>query len=280
MASEAPTLLSFAQGGSRPLLQLLDWPWGRGGRIPDLGSRTRSPSTLGGAVQPLPAAKTLFAGLFSQIAPSKRLLTGNLSSNQPSLQEELRRSIRQDLQEAEWPPPRLHTSPIVTSNASDLRLQHSSQAGVQPPYAGTRAHRPVSQDRPPPPPALAPGQGGTEVTAGGSALRAGMPVGAGSPPAGLRGYLQAPLVVGILIVPLLFPFGFFLLLVLEFLLLLLVRGVVAPLTLRLLFQILFIVRQLVMAPLQGKGDREAPGPRGGRPPRGQPPGSQPCLPDR
>lgn len=72
MASEAPTLLSFAQGGSRPLLQLLDWPRGR---IPDLGSRTRSPSTLGGAVQPLPAAKTLFAGLFSQIAPSKRLLT-------------------------------------------------------------------------------------------------------------------------------------------------------------------------------------------------------------
>lgn len=67
------------------------------------------------------------------------------------------------------------------------------------------------------------------------------------------GYLQAPIIIGVLVVTLPFSLGFLLLLVLEFFLLLFVRGVVAALTLRLLFQILFIFRQLIVAPLRDKG---------------------------
>lgn len=75
------------------------------------------------------------------------------------------------------------------------------------------------------------------------------------PPARHQGYLEASVIVVVLVVIFLFSLGFFLLLVLEFFLLLFIWGVVAALTVRLLFQILFIFRQLIIAPLEEKGGR-------------------------
>ena len=73
------------------------------------------------------------------------------------------------------------------------------------------------------------------------------------PPARPQCYLETPIFIVILLIIFLFPLSFFLLLVLEFFLLLFIRGVVTAFTLRLLFQILFIFRQLVIAPLEEKG---------------------------
>lgn len=68
-------------------------------------------------------------------------------------------------------------------------------------------------------------------------------------------YLQAPIAIVILVLIPLFPLGFLLLLLLQFLLLLLGRGVIATFALRLLFQILLIFRQFIVAPLEDKGER-------------------------
>lgn len=82
------------------------------------------------------------------------------------------------------------------------------------------------------------------------------------PPPAARGHLEASLIVGVLFIALPLPLGLLLLLVLEFFLPLFVRGVVAALALRLLVQVLLVLRQLVVAPLQDQRAVRAAGPRG------------------